>query len=252
MRAPNVVDQRRVLLDRVGPPHRAPACGRSRAAAADGSAARSSRARATSSTISRRAVHRLERADAKEHGRARPRRLGQRASAARAATTRASRSRPYEPRWTPVSAISLKPAARDALDLARRTSSIGTLRGAPRVVGMMQYEHGSAQPVCTRSVNAVRPATPGSIDAPQPPSPSPKRSAVVRVRRVAEPRRDQAAACRRSERPGRHSAASPTSSGRARRVAAGHDDARGGVGARDAPDGLPRTLIGASPSPNRC
>ena len=32
---------------------------------------------------------------------------------------------------------------------------------------MMQYEHGSSQPVCTRSVNAVRPATPGSIAAPQ-------------------------------------------------------------------------------------
>ena len=43
----------------------------------------------------------------------------------------------------------------------------------------MQYAQGSAQPVCTRSVNAVRPATPGSIAAPQLPSPSPKRSAVV-------------------------------------------------------------------------
>ena len=44
-------------------------------------------------------------------------------------------------------------------------------RGLPLVVGMMQYEHGSAQPVCTRSVNAVRPATPGSIAAPHGPSP---------------------------------------------------------------------------------
>jgi len=44
---------------------------------------------------------------------------------------------------------------------------------------MMQYEHGSAQPVWTRNVNAVRPATPGSMAAPQLPSPSPNRSAVV-------------------------------------------------------------------------
>ena len=68
---------------------------------------------------------------------------------------------------------------------SRHASSIGTLRGAPRVVGMMQYEHGSAQPVCTRRVNAVRPATPGSIAAPQLPSPSPNRSAVVNPKSVA-------------------------------------------------------------------
>ena len=37
-----------------------------------------------------------------------------------------------------------------------------------------------------------------------------------------------------------------------RRVAAGDDDARGGIVARDAADGLPRALIGASPSPSRC
>ena len=62
-----------------------------------------------------RAVHRLERADAEAaitarlNGRARDRRRAR--AAARSATTRGSRSRPYEPRWTPVSAISLKPAA---------------------------------------------------------------------------------------------------------------------------------------------
>jgi hypothetical protein len=47
---------------------------------------------------------------------------------------------------------------------------------------MMQYEQGSAQPVWTRKVNAVRPATPGSIVAPQLPSPSPNRSALVTPR----------------------------------------------------------------------
>ena len=75
---------------------------------------------------------------------------------------------------------------RDLLEAGRRRRGrppraarrFRTLRGCPRVVGMMQYEHGSAQPVCTRSVNAVRPATPGSIGAPQLPSPSPNRSAV--------------------------------------------------------------------------
>ena len=38
---------------------------------------------------------------------------------------------------------------------------IHAMIGMPLVVGMMQYEHGSEQPVCTRRVNAVRPATPG-------------------------------------------------------------------------------------------
>ena len=60
--------------------------------------------------------------------------------------------------------------------------STGTLRGAPLVVGMMQYEHGSAQPVCTRRVKAVRPATPGSIAAPHGPSPM---AAGTRVRGIS-------------------------------------------------------------------
>ena len=45
----------------------------------------------------------------------------------------------------------------------------------------MQYEQGSAQPVCTRRVNAVRPATPGSITAPQLPSPSKTWTSAVKV-----------------------------------------------------------------------
>ena len=49
----DVVDERRVVLDRVRPAHRARACGRSRAAAADENAARSDRDAATRSTISR-------------------------------------------------------------------------------------------------------------------------------------------------------------------------------------------------------
>ena len=73
----------------------------------------------------------------------------------------------------------LEAGRRDALDLREHVVDGGRCAAAPRVVGMMQYEHGSAQPVCTRSVNAVRPATPGSIAAPQLPSPSPNRSAVV-------------------------------------------------------------------------
>ena len=129
-----------------------------------------------------RAVHRLERADAEQTAdrvpRASPSLSSERTSSSSAATTPATSDRgPYEPRCTPVSAISLKPAAATR-STSRSTSSIGTLRGRPLVVGMMQYAHGSAQPVCTRSVNAVRPATPGSIAAPQLPSPSPNRSAV--------------------------------------------------------------------------
>ena len=120
------------------------------------------------------------------YGRARSQLPVERAQADRRAR-RAIRSRPYEPRCTPVSAISLKPAAATR-STSRSTSSTGTLRGAPRVVGMMQYEHGSAQPVCTRRVNAVRPATPGSIAAPQLPSPSPKRSAVVSSRSTVSER----------------------------------------------------------------
>ena len=50
---------------------------------------------------------------------------------------RGSRSRPNEPRCTPVSAISLNPDAA-IRTTSRTTSSIGTLRPAPRVVGMMQ------------------------------------------------------------------------------------------------------------------
>ena len=96
----------------------------------------------------------------------------------------------------PVSTISLKPAA-VTRPASASTSSVGTLLGQPRVVGMMQYEHSSAHPVCTRSVNAVRPAMPGSSGAPQLPSPSPKRPAR---RKVGLTRRQPG--CRRSSRSG--------------------------------------------------
>ena len=76
----------------------------SRAAAAGGSAAPAAATRPTRSTISARAVHRLERADAKQHVVVATSRARERASSA---TIRRPRSRPYEPRWTPVIAISL-------------------------------------------------------------------------------------------------------------------------------------------------
>ena len=180
------------------------ACGRSRAAAADGSAARSASSRATRSTISRRAVHRLERADAEEHV----------ALASRSATSARSSSI-SDDGGVEVAAVRAEVHAgqRDFLEAAaatrstsRSTSSTGTLRGAPRVVGMMQYEHGSAQPVCTRSVNAVRPATPGSIA---------RAAAAVAVAEPFGGRRSRRlgaatqaiAACRRSARRERRSAA---------------------------------------------
>ena len=108
---------------------------------------------------------------------------------------------------------------------------------------MMQYEQGSAQPVCTRSVNAVRPATPGSMAAPQLPSPSPKRSAVVGPSSACEGAKS-AAACRRSARRGRHSAGSANFAWPTCGVTARDDDARDGILAGDASNRLTRSLIG--------
>jgi len=53
----------------------------------------------------------------------------------------------------PSAAISLKPAA--AMRSTSRRASSTAHCASTRVVGMMQYEHGSAQPVWTRNVNAV-------------------------------------------------------------------------------------------------
>ena len=116
------------------------------------------------------------------------------------------------------------------------------LRAAPRVVGMMQYAHGSSQPVCTRSVNAVRPATPGSIGA-------------ARAVAVAEPERGRQQIARIKSSTSvslssfahdarRRPAAQQHRLAQRRRVAAGHDDSRGGIVARDAADRLARALIG--------
>ena len=69
---------------------------------------RSGRSRATRSTIVGRAVHRLERADAERARRVDARRSARSSSSSDA---RGARSRPYDPRCTPVSATSLKPAA---------------------------------------------------------------------------------------------------------------------------------------------
>ena len=133
-----------------------------------------------------RAVHRLERADAKQNvrltaGRDRHATRRQGVPEGPPTMTAAARSRPYDPRWTPVSAISLKPAAVTRATSASTSSNRHASAAGRASSGMMQYEHCSAQPVCTRSVKAVRPATPGSSVAPQLPSPSPKRSAVVKV-----------------------------------------------------------------------
>ena len=107
-----------------------PACGRSRAAAADGNAARTRPLAATSIDDRRRAIHRLERADPERHVAARRRRAR---AAGRAATTAGSRSRPYDPRWTPVSGDFLEASRGDALDFGDQRRRSAALRdGAAR------------------------------------------------------------------------------------------------------------------------
>ena len=58
----------------------------------------------------------------------------------------------------------LEAGRRDARDLARRVARSAGCATRRASIGMMQYAHCSSQPVCARIVNAVRPATPGSID----------------------------------------------------------------------------------------
>ena len=116
IRAADVVDERGEVLDRVRPPHR-------RQDAVARVLQRQMKMRREAIGCGNqihdlsRAVHRLERGDAEEQARSAEAvdatgRVGRPARAAvRSATSAGSRSRPYEPRWTPVSAISLKPAA---------------------------------------------------------------------------------------------------------------------------------------------
>ena len=221
---------------------------RSRAAAAGGNAARSSRRRDEIDDLGVQSIGSSElmrnRTSTSGEPHARPSALQQ---AAASDDSAASRSRPYEPRWTPVSAISLKPAA-----ATRSTSRENAVERhaprRPRVVGMMQYEQGSAQPVCTRKVKAVRPATPGSI----------ARRSRRRRRRSARRSLRRGRRCRAASAASRPSAAcrrwrtTRTTFGQVGdlvgppgRVAAGHDDCAAGIGARDAADRLPRALIGA-------
>ena len=99
----------------------------------------------------RAAVHRLERAQSEQRvGRPGGEQPGERHQRAAVAE-----SRPYEPRCTPVSAVRGRPQkvhVQRGADLAS-----GFERPAPRVLGMMRSLQRSSQPVCTRSVNAVRP-----------------------------------------------------------------------------------------------
>ena len=138
IRVADVVHQRRRSTRSCKAGASPPARGCWRAAAAGGNAARSGRTAATRSTISREQSigsseeMRKRTRSAKAFALPAPAR-----AAARSATTRGSRSRPYEPRWTPVSAISLNPAA-VTRSTSRRISSTATLRGVPLVVGMMQ------------------------------------------------------------------------------------------------------------------
>ena len=109
----------------------------------------------------------------------------------------------------------------------------------PRVVGIMQCEQRSSQPVCTRSVNVVRPATPGAIAAPHGPSPSPNRSAVA-CSTASE--KIGFGLVRRPGPPGQSRDVIRTPRG----VATGDDNPRRGILAGDSSDRLSGALIGRS------
>ena len=167
------------------------------------------------------AVHRLERADAKAE---RPLRDA----------TSAESSSSSDERGVEIAAVRAEVNAgqRDLLEAgggdraptSRRTSASGTLLGCPRVDGMMQYEHGSAQPVCTRK-GERRPAGDARLDRAPRSFPRRRRSAP---RLKAETRRPSREPCRRWARRGRRSAARATSSGRASRSSRSRRCARRG------------------------
>ena len=198
-----------------------------------------------------RAVHRLERADPKErsvrHGLKpgpRAQRVGENAACSSSQRPKVRvRSRPYDPRWTPVNAISLKPAPPRARP-RRARRRIGTLLGRPRVVGMMQYEHcfgaaglhpqrerrsagnagledGTASPLSL--AETIRAGRRGTVESD---ARSSSRLVVVRndthhIWQVGD-------------------LVGPTG-----RVAAGDNNPGGWIDSRNAPDGLARRLIGA-------
>ena len=82
---------------------------------------------------------------------------------------------------------------------------------------------------------------PGSIVAPQLPSPSPNRCALVNPRSPTSSMKRALSALRMTRTT---LGSCPNLFGTPGRVAAGHDDSRGGIGASHAPDGLSRPLIG--------
>ena len=129
----DVVHERRVVRDRVRPAHRRqhPVA---RVLQRQMKVRREAAGRGDEIDDLARAVHRLERADAEQDARLAADGTSSSARSSSTATTRGVRSRPYEPRCTPVSAISLKPAAairstsrehrrRAARSAARRASS---------------------------------------------------------------------------------------------------------------------------------
>ena len=223
-------DRRRACTDAAS----RPACDRSRAAAAGGSAARTGRrCAATSSTISGvQSIGSSEltrnvtsaRIDASARSSVSERRAG-------------ARSRPYDPRCTPVSAISLKPAAATRStspdDVGDGQASAGSARRRDDAVAAALFAAGlHAQREC-------RPPGDARLD----------RRAARRRRR----RQTRSSAVRSATRPtvtcrrcGRRERRWEAPRPRRRRVcvAPGHDDARGGIVARDAADRLPRPLIG--------
>ena len=156
-----------------------------------------------------------------------------------------SRSRPYDPRWTPVSAISLKPACATRVDLAddlrERQAAAAAAGRRDDAVGTLLFAAGLHAQRERRAAGH-----PGSIGGAARPSPS---TEPFRSRRARGSRRDPASRrCgRRGRRWQRREFVGP-----ARGVTAGGDDlraedSRARCGGSSAARPGPR-----SPSPNRC
>ena len=204
----DVVDERRVVLDRVRPAHRREHPVARVLQRQDESAARSSR-RGDEIDDLARAVHRLERADAEQDA-ARPevgrydverlQQLDERRRRRQVAAVRAE----------------VNAGQRDLLETGRRdrgrpapsTSSSGTLRGASarRRDDAVGARLGAAGLHAQRERRAAGDAR---LDrgAARCPSPSPKRAARRQLRSPCDSSSDRSAACRRWGRPARRSAA---------------------------------------------
>ena len=226
IRARMSIDERRVVLDGVRPAHR-----RQHPVAGVLQRQMKMRREAIATSATRSTISREQSIGSSELMRNRTAALGRAArvrapapAAARRATTRGVRSRPYDPRWTPVSAISLNPAADDALDLAQDRRRSARFAAAPRVVGndAVRARLRAAGLHAQRERRAARDAR---LDRPRRSCRRRRRSAAPSSGRGRSPASvDERAACRRWQRRAATFGSAANFVRPARRVAAGDDD----------------------------